>query len=218
MRRKGLGSLHFPRNASSFVAAVPALLAQWNQPGGFKKIPLPGRAPARLTRLARGPRPPSPPSPGMSPGLTWLFPSSAAATGAGIIITSRTPSCIRSKSWPPFWSLQSLRISSVTWECECWFQGRRRTWGRVRGAQVPRGTGVYGARTWDAGSRGAGGRGPRSRGAGERGAGSRGAGIRGVCFRGAGVRGVGSGGAGVGGAGAPYANPPLHFPRRCDTC
>ncbi|XP_057173238.1 glutamine-dependent NAD(+) synthetase isoform X8 [Ursus arctos] len=39
------------------------------------------------------------------------------ATGVGIIITSRTPSCIRSKSWLPFWNLRSLRTSSVTWEC-----------------------------------------------------------------------------------------------------
>uniref|UniRef100_A0AC11E352 NAD synthetase 1 n=1 Tax=Ovis aries TaxID=9940 RepID=A0AC11E352_SHEEP len=41
------------------------------------------------------------------------------ATAVGIIIMSRTPSCIRSRSWQPFWSLQSLRISSAMWGCKC---------------------------------------------------------------------------------------------------
>lgn len=47
------------------------------------------------------------------------LPPSAAATDAGTIITSRTPSCIRSKSWLPSWTRQSRRTSSVTWECKC---------------------------------------------------------------------------------------------------
>ena len=53
------------------------------------------------------------------PGSHCSRPSSVAATAVGIIIMSPTPSCIRSRSWRPFWSLQSLRISSATWGCKC---------------------------------------------------------------------------------------------------
>ena len=77
------------------------------------------------------PKPPAPSHPTPTccvPGTHCSRPFSSAATAVGIIITSRTPSCIRSRSWRPFWSLRSLRISSVTWGCKCslgWWCGRR---------------------------------------------------------------------------------------------
>uniref|UniRef100_D6RDE7 NAD synthetase 1 n=1 Tax=Mus musculus TaxID=10090 RepID=D6RDE7_MOUSE len=39
------------------------------------------------------------------------------AMDVGIIITNQTLSCIRSKFWLLFWTLRSLRTSSVMWGC-----------------------------------------------------------------------------------------------------
>lgn len=67
--------------------------------------------------------------PGRSWPLTGLLPLSSVAMDVGIIITSQTPSCIRSKSWLPFWTLPSLRTSSVTWACKCQHEGEEgETW------------------------------------------------------------------------------------------
>ena len=69
-----------------------------------------------------GPRPLPHPYPTPTccvPGTHCSRPPSAVATAVGIIIMSRTLSCIRSRSWQPFWSLQSLRITSATWGCKC---------------------------------------------------------------------------------------------------
>uniref|UniRef100_A0A8C3YGP5 Uncharacterized protein n=1 Tax=Catagonus wagneri TaxID=51154 RepID=A0A8C3YGP5_9CETA len=46
-------------------------------------------------------------------------PSLFISKGVWIIIMSQKLSCIHSSSCLPSWNLQSLRISSVMWECKC---------------------------------------------------------------------------------------------------
>lgn len=60
---------------------------------------------------------------GSSLSLTALLHLSSAAMDVGIIIMNQTLSCIHSKFWLLFWTLRSLRTSSVTWECKCQHEG-----------------------------------------------------------------------------------------------
>lgn len=119
-----------PTKCITFVAATPAARRTAREACGRSQglggtgHGWPDRPPPRRT-----PASPSAPHP-------------AAATAAGTTTTSRTRSCTPCKSWPPSWSLRSLRTSSVTWGCKC-RGGRERAgsagegWARGRGASAP---------------------------------------------------------------------------------
>lgn len=114
--RVGPGLLNCSLKAWAASARRPPRAAQGTHLGGWEADPYPGCTPSQEGTDSAAP------GPAAHRACAWshlLLTPSAAAMDAGIITTSRTRSCIPSKSWPPFWTLRSLRTSSVMWACEC---------------------------------------------------------------------------------------------------